>query len=187
MLVDKRVSIRPFGADDLAALRRWHDDPEVMRYWGDRFPIVDAHAFDADLAPNGRFTQFGENGYFCICDETGRAIGRIDYEGFDLPARQAELSILIGEKDAWSKGYGSEAITLLLEWLFNDRGAHRVWLEVYPDNTRAQRTYEKVGFVREGTKREASYMDGRWHDEHLYSILKQEFNARYHPDRANSD
>ncbi len=78
-----------------------------MRYWGDRFPILAAHAFEADLAPNGRFTQFGENGYFCICDETGRAIGRIDYEGFDLPARQAELSILIGEKDAWSKGYGT--------------------------------------------------------------------------------
>jgi RimJ/RimL family protein N-acetyltransferase len=187
MIVGTRVTLRPFTPDDIPALRRWHDDPNVMQYWGDRFPILPAHAFDADLAPNGRFTQFGENGYFCICDELGRAIGRIDYEGFALPERQAELSILIGEKDVWSKGYGTEAITLLLEWLFSDRAAHRVWLEVFPENTRAQRAYEKVGFVREGTKRESWYVDGCWHDEHLYSILKREFSARHHPDRPNSD
>src|SRR6476660_5718214 len=130
MIVGTRVTLRPWSADDLPALRRWHDDPEVMRYWGDRFPIVAAHEFETDLAPNGRFTQFGENGYFCICDETGRAIGRIDYEGFSIPERTAELGILIGERDAWSAGYGTEAIALLLDWLFNDRGAHRVWLTV---------------------------------------------------------
>lgn len=187
MIVGTRVTLRPFRPDDLDALRRWHDDPTVMRYWGDRHPILPAHAFEADLAPGGRFTQFGENGYFCICDETGRAIGRIDYEGLTLPEREAELSILIGERDAWSAGYGTEAITLLLDWLFNDRAAHRVWLTVYTDNTRAQRVYEKVGFVREGTLRETSLVDGRWRDEHIYGILGREFNARRDPDRPHPD
>lgn len=100
-----------------------------------------------------------------------------------MPERAAELSILIGEKDAWSKGYGSEAIVLLLDWLFNDRGAHRVWLEVFPENARAQRAYEKVGFVREGTLRETWLADGRWRDEYVYGILSREYNARYHPER----
>jgi RimJ/RimL family protein N-acetyltransferase len=186
MIVGKRVTLRPFQPEDVPTLRAWHDDADVMRYWGDRHPILPAHSFEADIAPNGRFTQFDENGYFGICDESGRLIGRIDYEGFRLPERAAELSILIGEKDAWSKGYGSEAITLLLEWLFNDRGAHRVWLEVFPENTRAQRAYEKVGFVREGTLRETWLVDGRWHDEHVYSMLRREYNARYHPERASS-
>lgn len=187
MIVGTRVTLRPFSLDDLDALRRWHDDPEVMRYWGDRHPILAAHAFEADLAPDGRFTKFEENGYFCICDETGRAIGRIDYEEFTLPERQAELSILIGERDAWSRGYGTEAITLLLEWLFNDRAAHRVWLEVFADNTRAQRAYEKAGFVREGTQRENWFVDGAWHDEHIYGILRREFNALHHPERSHPD
>lgn len=185
MIVGKRVTLRPFRPEDLPALCVWHDDADVMRYWGDRSPILAAHAFEADLAPNGRFTQFGADGYFCMCDESGRAIGRIDYEGFKLPERAAELSILIGEKGAWSKGYGSEALTLLLEWLFNDRGAHRVWLEVFAENTRAQRAYENVGFVREGTLRETWLMDGRWHDEHVYGMLRREYNARYHPERAS--
>ena len=179
MIVGTRVTLRPFRLDDLTALRRWHADPQITRFWGARYPIVAEHAFASDLAPGGRFTQFDANGYFCICDESGRAIGRIDYEGLTLRQRMAELSILIGEKDAWSRGYGSEAIVLLLEWLFNDRGAHRVWLEVFPDNARAVRAYEKVGFVREGTLRETWFVEGRWHDEHIYGILRQEFNARH--------
>jgi RimJ/RimL family protein N-acetyltransferase len=186
MIIGTRVTLRPFQPEDLPALRAWHDDAEVMQYWGDRHPILAAHACEADLAPNGRFTQFAENGYFGIQDESGRLIGRIDYEGFTLPERAAELSILIGEKETWSKGYGSEAVTLLLEWLFNDRGAHRVWLEVFPENTRAQRAYEKVGFVREGTLRETWLVDGRWHDEHVYGMLRREYNARYYPEREKS-
>ncbi|HEY8293457.1 MAG TPA: GNAT family protein [Thermomicrobiales bacterium] len=186
MIVGKRVTLRPFQPEDLPALRTWHDDAGVMQYWGDRHPILAAHAFEADLAPNGRFTQFAENGYFGICDESGRLIGRVEYEGFKLPERAAELSILIGEKETWSKGYGSEAVTLLLEWLFNDRGAHRVWLVVFPENTRAQRAYEKVGFVREGTLRETWIVDGRWHDEHVYGMLRRDYNARYHPEREKS-
>jgi len=50
------------------------------------------------------------------------------------------------------------------------------------DNARAQRAYEKVGFVREGTWREHAYHDGAWHDQHLDGILAGEFNARYRPD-----
>ncbi len=126
MIAGTRVALRPFLPEDLPALRRWHNDPEVMRFWNRRFPLLPAHSFEADIAPDGPFTRFGEDGYFCICDETGRAIGQIEYEGFRLPNRSAELSILIGEKDVWSKGYGSEALVLLLEWLFNERGIHRV-------------------------------------------------------------
>jgi len=150
-----------------------------MQYWGERAALTPAGTFEAELAPGGRFTKFGENGYFCICDETGRAIGRIDYEGLHLPECQAELSILIGEKDVWSRGYGSEAIGVLLDFLFNDMNAHRVWLEVFAENTRAQRAYEKAGFVREGTMRENWFAEGRWMDEHIYSILRSEFNARH--------
>ena len=184
MIGGKRVTLRPWRLDDLPVLRRWHDDGEVMQYWGERLPVVVEGEFQADLAPGGRFTTFEQNGYFCICDETGRPIGRIDYEGFRPQSRHAELGIFIGEKDAWNRGYGPEAIVLLLNWLFNHQGLHRVWLTVMVSNTRAQRAYEKVGFVREGTWREHSYSDGGWHDEHLYGILAHEFNARYQPERT---
>lgn len=179
MIHGERVSLRPFRQEDLPSLRRWSDDGEVMQYWGNPSPLVAEHAFEADLAPDGRFTKFEENGYFCICDESGRPIGRLEYEGLDSGDRSAELGILIGEKDAWNKGYGPEAIVLLLDWLFNQRGAHRVWLSVQARNARAQRAYEKVGFVREGTWRQHYFYDGAFHDEHLYGILAEEFRERY--------
>lgn len=179
MIRGERVSLRPFRQEDLPSLRRWFDDGEVMRYWGNSSPLVSEHAFEADLAPDGRFTKFEENGYFCICDESGRPIGRVEYEGLSSEDRSAELGILIGEKDAWNKGYGPEAIVLLLDWLFNQRGAHRVWLTVQARNARAQRAYEKVGFAREGTWREHYFYDGAFHDEYLYGILAEEFRERH--------
>lgn len=178
MLRGPRVTLRPWTRDDLPALRRWHNDPEVMQYWGERAALVPEGMFEKDLAPDGRFTTFAESGFFCICDESGRAIGRIEYEDCKLPTRNAELAILIGEKDAWSRGYGSEAISVLLDYLFNEMDAHRVWLEVFAANVRAQRAYEKVGFVREGTWRESWFTEGQWHDAYLYGILRHEFVAR---------
>jgi RimJ/RimL family protein N-acetyltransferase len=188
MITGKRVTLRPFRREDLPILRRWCDDGEVMRYWGERLPIVAEGQFEADLAPGGRFTRFGADGCFCICDERGRPIGRLEYEGTAGNGGprdgRAELGIFIGEKDAWNQGYGPEAIVLLLNWLFNHRNLHRVWLTVQSNNPRAMRVYEKIGFAREGTYREHNFYDGAWHDEHIYGILASEFNARYRPDQT---
>jgi RimJ/RimL family protein N-acetyltransferase len=183
MIQGTRVALRAFQPDDLPTLRRWHADGAVMRYWSVPQPVVPAHAFADEVAPGGRFTRFEANGSFCVCDETGRPIGRIDYEGDAVPARHAELALYIGEPDAWSRGYGTEAIVLLLGWLFNQRGLHRVWLSVLADNPRARRTYEKIGFTHEGRWREHYFYDGAWHDADLFGILAAEFNAR-HPATA---
>jgi RimJ/RimL family protein N-acetyltransferase len=185
MIRGKLVTLRPFLREDLPHLRRWHDDGAVMRYWSERQPLVVEGKFEADLAPGGRLTTFERDGTFCICDVADRPIGLVQYEGSAPRDRYAELGILIGEQDAWNKGYGTEAIVLLLNWLFNQRGLHRVWLTVQAANPRAQRVYEKIGFVHEGTYRQQEFYDGGWNDEHVYGILVDEFNARYHPDRSD--
>jgi RimJ/RimL family protein N-acetyltransferase len=189
VIAGKRVTLRAWRAEDLPTLRRWHDDGEVMRYWGERQPLLLADRFERDMLPGGKYTIFEQSGYFCICDETGRPIGRLNYEGTDggggMRDRRAQLGIFIGEKDAWNKGYGPEAIIVLLNWLFNHQGWHRVWLTVQANNGRAQRVYERIGFVREGIFREHNFYDGAWHDEHIYGILAAEFNARYQPDQTD--
>lgn len=185
MIRGKRITLRPFRQADLPHLRRWHDDGVVMQYWGERLPLVVEGQLEADLAPGGRFTRFDGSGSFCICDETDRPIGRLDYDGAAARDRRAQLGIFLGEPDAWNKGYGPEATNLSLNWLFYHRGMHRVWLTVQANNPRAMRAYEKVGLVREGTWREHNFYDGHWHDEHLYGILAAEFNARYQPERTD--
>jgi len=79
-------------------------------------------------------------------------------------------------------------IVLLNRWhdAGEEKGAHRLWLAVLVTNVRAQRAYEKVGFTREGTWRESVYMNGGWVDEHLYGVLRTEFNARYRPELVHT-
>lgn len=187
MIRGDRVILRPFQRADIAALQRWHDDGEVMRYWDETMPLVVESQWEKDFSPGGKFTRFGAEGFFAICNEEGDAIGRLGFHDYSHRHRHAELSILIGDKEYWGKGYGSDAIIAFGHWYFNQKGAHRLWLTVLATNPRAQRAYEKVGFTREGTWREQVYMDGQWVDEYLYGLLRPEFNARYRPDLARSD
>jgi RimJ/RimL family protein N-acetyltransferase len=184
MTQGKRVSLRPFRREDLPRLRRWRDDGEVMQYWGERMPVLVEGWFEAHLGPGGRFTVFDQCGYFCICDDGGRAIGLLQYEGSARRDRRAELGVLIGEKDAWNQGYGTEAVVVLLNWLFNHQGWHRVWLTVQANNPRAIHVYEKIGFTREGILRQHNFYDGQWQDEPIYGMLAGEFNGRYRPERT---
>ena len=85
--------MRPFRAADLPVMRIWFDDPSVMRFWGQRQPIVDERVFETDL--QDRFSRFDRDGYFAVVPKlapTGTAIvpdapvGRIEWEGLDPQA-----------------------------------------------------------------------------------------------------
>lgn len=73
------------------------------------------------------------------------------------------------------KGYGSEAVNWALDWAFRFAGMHRVSLSCYGYNERAQRVYERLGFVKEGMLRDNLWFDRRWHDEVLYGMLEEEW------------
>ncbi len=90
-------------------------------------------------------------------------------------ARSTEIDVVIGRPGYRERGYGSDAITAFLAFLFDTVGLHRVWLETYDYNARARRVYEKLGFVQEGVARESSWKDGRWVANVIYGILEDEF------------
>lgn len=186
MIRGDRVSLRPLRRSDIPTLDRWHNDGETMQYWGVRMPLVGDGHWEPHFAPGGKFTKFEHEAFFAICNEGGDPIGRLGLHDYDIIARRGELSIFIAEADYRSKGYGSEAIVAFGHWYFNEKGAHRVWLAVLGTNVRAQRAYEKIGFTREGTWRESVYMNGEWVDEHLYGLLRTEFNARYRPELTST-
>ncbi len=150
MIRGKRVTLEPCQQEALLHLRPWHRDGGEMQDWGERLPLSVEGRLEANPALGGRFTTVDNNGSFCICHETGCSSGRFHNEGSAPRDRRAQLGILIGEKDAWTKGYG-EALVLLLNWLFNHRRVHRVWVTVQSNNPRAMHVDAKVGFAREGT------------------------------------
>jgi RimJ/RimL family protein N-acetyltransferase len=105
-------------------------------------------------------------------------VGNLGLHRIDWKNRSAVFGIVLGEKSHWNKGFGTKAARTILRFAFTELNLHRVELEVFAFNPRAQRCYEKAGFTREGTRREAIFRDGHYHDEHVMSILQEEYFAQ---------
>ncbi|MCL4252318.1 MAG: GNAT family N-acetyltransferase, partial [Anaerolineae bacterium] len=73
-------------------------------------------------------------------------------------------------------------MNVLLRFAFMDLNLHRLELNVFSYNARAIRSYEKIGFMREGVLRETLYRDGVYHDIHVMGILRREWMAKHHPE-----
>jgi RimJ/RimL family protein N-acetyltransferase len=123
--------------------------------------------------------QQGKEGYhFVICllaDD--RPVGTIGLKNLDLINGSAGLGISVGAEEDRGRGYGSDALRALLGFGFGELRLERIWLEVYDMNAGAQRVYERVGFVHEGTLRRAAFREGVHHDVHRLAILADEWRA----------
>lgn len=104
-----------------------------------------------------------------------RLIGTCALSQLDGDNGSALYHITIGEKDAWGRGYGTEATQLMVDHAFGVLGLHRVALFVFEFNERAIRAYRRCGFVVEGRSRESIFRDGRWWDEIAMSVLESDW------------
>jgi RimJ/RimL family protein N-acetyltransferase len=150
-LVGGLVRLRYRTAADIPAFVRWYSDPDVLHWLGM------SEAAPASMeSETARFTQAEDDPTrrtWVIETREGRAIGSIALINLNELHHTAELGISIGEKDCWGRGYGTDAIRILLAHAFGAMGLRRVWLITDADNERGIRCYEKCGFVREGLLR----------------------------------
>ena len=106
-----------------------------------------------------------------------KIIGSLDLGGINWTARDAWLGVGIGERDYWGKGYGSDAINILLQFAFQELNLNRVTLNVFEYNERAIHAYEKIGFQHEGRQRQVlNRFDRRW-DLIYMGILRSEWET----------
>lgn len=106
-----------------------------------------------------------------------RMIGDIGLDGIDYPNGNSWVGIGIGEREYWGKGYGADAMRLMLRYAFMEMNLQRVSLSVFEYNPRAIRSYEKVGFKHEGRSRQMIRRDGQWYDILFMGILRDEWVA----------
>ncbi len=176
MIYGHRVRLRAIERSDIPNFVRWFNDPEVRQYLLMYSPMSEAqeerwferqlegadHLFAIEALVDGEWVHIGNCG-----------LHKIDWKN-----GHAELGIVIGEKAFWGQGFGTDAVRALLRFAFHELRLHRVYLDTYDFNPRAIRCYEKAGFRREGTKREALFREGCYHDVHLMAILRHEFDAQ---------
>jgi RimJ/RimL family protein N-acetyltransferase len=175
----EHVYLRPAERTDIDLFVRWFADAETTRYLAVRAPFsraMEEKWFDSMLE------QQGKGGYhFVICllgDD--RAIGTAGFHHVNQEDGHASFGISIGEKAEWSKGYGTDALRAICDFGFGQLRLERIELDVYEPNVRAQRSYEKAGFVTEGTLRHAHFSDGTYHDVLRMSLLREEWAAQPH-------
>jgi RimJ/RimL family protein N-acetyltransferase len=112
---------------------------------------------------------------YAIESSDNEYLGGVGLMHIDQRNRSAELGILIGRPDDWSRGYGTEAAILMLRHGFEELNLHRIHLRVFDYNERGRKSYAKIGFQEEGRLRQAHFRHGGWHDVVLMAILAEEF------------
>jgi RimJ/RimL family protein N-acetyltransferase len=179
-LVGERIFLRPFSKRDLPHIQRWSASAELRKLIGEVAPMSEAEAekFYKELR-----TDKDRVWFVIVLKRNGRVIGEAGLLRMFRPWRNTDMTIIIGEKNAWGKGYGTEAGHLLLDYAFNRLGFHRISIGVVGFNKRALRFWENLGFKKEGVERDEYFYDNKYSDGIMMSILENEFrkNTQNHP------
>ena len=171
------VRLAPPMPEDAPVLARWSEDGEFQRLLELRAirPLSPDMAAERDKARRGDPTLV-EFRVRTLTDD--RLIGFAALYAIDWPNQSARVVFGIGEPAYRHKGYGADALRLLLRYAFDELNLHRLAAELPAYNHRALHVLERAGFRREGTLREALHRDGRRWDVALVGLLRPEWAQR---------
>ena len=178
VLAADRLVLRRFRPADLPAFVAYRSDPEVARYqtWSAPFPLESAERMLAelnDLHPDtpGEWYQFA-----VALHGSGELIGDCAAQTMADDPRQAEIGFTFAPAHQ-GRGYATEAVRRLLDYLFLERGKHRVSAACDDRNVRSSALLRRVGMRREGLTVESVWSKGEWTNDELYAILAREWPA----------
>jgi len=175
-VIGTKCYLSPMRAEDAPVYTKWFNDLEVQRSCVIPVPVITLEAEQEWIA---NAAQQGDVVFAIVDAAEHRLIGNTGLHRIEPLNRTAELGIVIGEKDCWDKGYGSEATLLMLDYGFNVLNLHSVMLRAYAFNERALACYRKCGFREIGRRREAKVIAGRCWDEIYMDILDSELESPY--------
>jgi len=170
-LVGEKVYLSPISLNDLQTYTTWVNDDEVGQYVGLDSRII-SETNEREILEH---MAKGGNHFAIIDIETDKIIGGCGYENINELHRTASLGLFIGEKNYWSKGYGTDVMRLLLKFGFEIRNYHNISLYAHSFNPRAIACYEKVGFKRQGVKREVITRGNKKYYSIYMDILAAEY------------
>lgn len=172
MLTGDLVRLRPIEPEDADALYRWNNDEEVMRW-------LQSYYHESLAGLRKRVAERADNSHekVTLCIETleeRKLIGIVMLREADPINARAKVDIYIGEHEYWGGGYGTDALRRVCRYGFDTLRLHSIELTVVEVNERAVKSYKKIGFQVDGRLRQAFFRDGKWYDELLMCVLKDE-------------
>lgn len=183
----KRDYSRYYWQNDLVRLRPWKKKDGIKHY-EDEFDSVARRklqyelelppVYDAVDSDEEEQIYNSDNGRFSFTIETleGNYVGSFNLSGLDERNGTFGIGMQI-TRDERGKGYGTSAMKILLDYAFNERRLNKFNVTVIDSNVASATMLKKLGCVQEGTRRQVIYMEGKFHDEVFYGLLKDEFNS----------
>ena len=176
-LVGNKIVLRPITVNDAAGMFAALSDEEGMRLTGTQ----NTFTFEQVEAFCEKVSKADDRADYAITlkdDPESKYIGEVVLNSIDDENRSADFRIAMQGKAYFGKGYGSEATRLIIDYGFQVLNLHRIELEVYDFNPRAQHVYEKAGFVKEGIKRDVLLWEGKYQSAIVMSILEDEWRKK---------
>lgn len=177
-LVGERITLRRFRLDDLLAFVTYRSDPTVARYqsWDAPYPAADGRKLIEHLLAQHPDTPGDWYQYAATLRSTGALIGDVGVGTDAADARLTEIGYTIATAHQ-GHGYGTEAVRLILRYLFGERGKHRVHARCDPRNVASIKLLESLRLRREGHLCESFREHDAWADELIYAMLDYEWRG----------
>ncbi len=172
-LKGKKVVLRPLCKEtDLDSIYRWINDPEVNKYVEGYLPMTKE-------AEAEWIEKVSKNKDIILAIETfgGRHIGSMGLHNIKWKDRIATTGAMIGEKDCWGKGYGTDAKMILLNYAFNTLNLRKIFSSVFSFNKRSIAYSLKCGYEVEGLLKRQRFVNGRYYDEVLLGVFKKKWQS----------
>jgi RimJ/RimL family protein N-acetyltransferase len=172
-LTGERIYLSPMNKDDAEIYTKWLNDAAVSGYLGNFSSMV---SLDSEQRALERMTSEGCNfAIVRLSDDT--LIGNISLNAIHQIDRNATVGVFIGEAVNRGKGFGTEALRLILNYGFKTLNLHNIALTVHADNECGLACYKKVGFREYGRRHESKFKDGRYVDLVYMELLDSEFSS----------
>jgi RimJ/RimL family protein N-acetyltransferase len=179
-IVGEKVALGPQTRALAPLLARWCNDFEVAVYSGDDLRPTAVELYEAEHEKSSKEWQSRQTAFTIYERATLRPIGIAEWRHIDQAHRTADYGILIGEKDCWGKGYGTETTRLMLEYAFTALNLHSVTLTTSSFNTRAIGAYTRAGFREFGRWRDSRRFGERVYDTVFMDCLASDFKGPMH-------
>lgn len=175
MYTGQKIRLREYRREDVKNAQDYINDPEVKKLLHPGIPFL--FTYEDEMKWFDSLSATKENYSFAIETlEDGRYIGGCGINHINWKNSVITVGIFIGDKNYWGKGYGTDAMKTLVKFIFEQMNINKIKLQVFSFNERAIKSYEKCGFKVEGILRKEIFRDGKYHDEIIMGLLREEWN-----------
>lgn len=171
MIISSKVILREKNPADAWDDYAWETDPELARLDAAP-PLSISYPWFLSEYTNELYRSSTTSHRFAVDTLDGKHIGNCSYYNLDETRGEVELGIMIGNRDYWNKGYGTDAVTTLVNYIFHQTDLNRIYLKTLDWNTRAQKSFQKCGFSSYGQMAKDGYnfvlmeiYRSRWHEQ----------------------